>query len=112
MEQVTIGVISLDSSPTENYTLNTAETRQSFQLSGKSEVNTIPGEKYEELKMKYIRQHTKAVVLCCLISFGGMILGWDIGTVGGVSIMPSFNNAFGDQTTIVSSAKELSNMEM
>lgn len=111
MEQVTIGVISLDSSPTENYTLNTAETRQSFQLSGKSEVNTIPGEKYEELKMKYIRQHTKAVVLCCLISFGGMILGWDIGTVGGVSIMPSFNNAFGDQTTIVSSAKELSNMK-
>ncbi|EDO16202.1 hypothetical protein Kpol_1014p21 [Vanderwaltozyma polyspora DSM 70294] len=35
------------------------------------------------------------VLLCSMISFGGFIFGWDIGTIGGIVNMPSFQLNFG-----------------
>lgn len=37
----------------------------------------------------------KPIFLCLAISFGGFIFGWDIGTIGGISNMKSFQNNFG-----------------
>lgn len=37
----------------------------------------------------------KPIILCLFISFGGFILGWDIGTIGGISNMSAFQNNFG-----------------
>lgn len=93
---VSIGVILIDSSPTDDFTLNTAASRESFQLTSKQEeALDSPRVTTSESKMDYFRQHIRAIILCSLISLGGIILGWDIGTVGGISIMPSFNNSFG-----------------
>lgn len=35
------------------------------------------------------------IFLCLAISFGGFIFGWDVGTIGGISNMRSFQNNFG-----------------
>lgn len=35
------------------------------------------------------------ILLCLVISFGGFIFGWDIGTIGGIINMKSFRNHFG-----------------
>ncbi|AET38495.1 myo-inositol transporter ITR2 Ecym_2797 [Eremothecium cymbalariae DBVPG len=37
----------------------------------------------------------KPVLLCLASSFGGFILGWDVGTIGGIANMSSFQNHFG-----------------
>lgn len=93
---VSIGVISIASSPTDDFTLNTAASRESFQLTSKPEQDFASVlEESSETRMNYLRQHLTAIILCSLISLGGIILGWDIGTVGGISMMPSFNNCFG-----------------
>lgn len=101
---VSIGVISLDSSPTDNFTLNTVASRESFQITKADESVDDNFREYQETKMDYLRQHLRAIILCSLISLGGIILGWDIGTVGGIIIMPSFNNSFG---SLFNTEKEL-----
>ncbi|KAK5960399.1 Hxt14p PWA37_002478 [Arxiozyma heterogenica] len=35
------------------------------------------------------------ILLCLIISFGGFIFGWDVGTIGGIINMKSFKNHFG-----------------
>ncbi|ODQ82464.1 hypothetical protein BABINDRAFT_169770 [Babjeviella inositovora NRRL Y-12698] len=35
------------------------------------------------------------MTLCVLISFGGFIVGWDTGTIGGISGMPKFKETYG-----------------
>ncbi|SJM84985.1 related to Hexose transporter HXT14 [Zygosaccharomyces bailii] len=37
----------------------------------------------------------KPVMLCVAIAFGGFIIGWDVGVIGGISNMESFQNNFG-----------------
>lgn len=37
------------------------------------------------------------IFLCLLISFGGFIFGWDVGTIGGIVNMKEFKNHFGTQ---------------
>ncbi|AMD18510.1 HBL392Wp [Eremothecium sinecaudum] len=39
----------------------------------------------------------KPVLLCLATSFGGFIFGWDIGTIGGITNMPAFQNTFGNR---------------
>ncbi|GAV52850.1 hypothetical protein ZYGR_0AI01320 [Zygosaccharomyces rouxii] len=37
----------------------------------------------------------KSIALCVIISFGGFIVGWDIGIIGGITNMESFQENFG-----------------
>lgn len=37
----------------------------------------------------------KPIALCVIISFGGFIVGWDIGIIGGITNMESFQENFG-----------------
>lgn len=41
------------------------------------------------------RALTLPIMLCCSVSFGGFIFGWDVGTIGGITNMESFNENFG-----------------
>lgn len=38
----------------------------------------------------------RPIFLCLIISFTGLIFGWDIGTIGGIVNMPVFRNTFGN----------------
>lgn len=37
----------------------------------------------------------KSITLCVVIAFGGFIVGWDVGVIGGITNMESFQNNFG-----------------
>lgn len=41
------------------------------------------------------RALTLPIILCSFVSFGGFIFGWDLGTIGGITTMESFNQNFG-----------------
>ncbi|CCH58560.1 hypothetical protein TBLA_0A07710 [Henningerozyma blattae CBS 6284] len=42
----------------------------------------------------------KPILLCAMVSFGGFLLGWDIGTIGGIVNMPSFQENFGNTLSL------------
>lgn len=58
------------------------------------------------------------VLLCLVISLGGFIFGWDIGTIGGMTNMVSFQEKFGtiniihDDETIFVSTKKLTDLQI
>ncbi|CAI4897081.1 CKB_collapsed_G0043940.mRNA.1.CDS.1 [Saccharomyces cerevisiae] len=58
------------------------------------------------------------VLLCLVISLGGFIFGWDIGTIGGMTNMVSFQENFGttnlihDDETIFVSTKKLTDLQI
>lgn len=45
--------------------------------------------------IKERRALTLPIMLCCSVSFGGFIFGWDVGIIGGITNMDSFNQHFG-----------------
>lgn len=59
---------------------------------------TPPSEKLREENQNEKPKLFLPIILCISISFGGFILGWDIGTIGGLTTMPSFKNNFGTIT--------------
>ncbi|AET40079.1 uncharacterized protein Ecym_5319 [Eremothecium cymbalariae DBVPG len=52
----------------------------------------------------------KPVLFCMVIAFGGFILGWDIGTIGGLMNMPSFKNHFGTRYNASTGLNEFPNL--
>lgn len=55
-------------------------------------VEVVEDEKY--VQKEYL---VGPVLICCFIAFGGFLLGWDIGTIGGIIFMPSFQNSLGTE---------------
>lgn len=46
----------------------------------------------------------RVFALTCSACFGGMLFGWDIGSIGGVIVMPAFKSAYGIGTFLTDSA--------
>ncbi|CAL9732560.1 hexose transporter Hxt14p [Monosporozyma unispora] len=59
--------------------------------SGKREINFVETSNvvHKKISLKL------PIFLCLLISFGGFIFGWDVGTIGGIVNMKEFKNHFG-----------------
>ncbi|CCF56286.1 hypothetical protein KAFR_0A08520 [Kazachstania africana CBS 2517] len=51
-------------------------------------------------------------LICLVISFGGFIFGWDVGTIGGVVNMEEFRETFGTRYDILTDRKYLPTLQL
>lgn len=69
----------------------------SFSSKSVTSKETPTEEKFLKVESSPFADNLIPILLCLATSFGGFIFGWDVGTIGGVTNMVTFQNYFGTQ---------------